>query len=210
MSETEKVERETMTPVFKRIIIKTSAILLPIFVCIVAVIAILIFWDIYDRELTEVIQKTPRNEIVIYVVSWIILIIISALSSLQIRDIIRQSKNVLIMRANYIAVIIALVLIIFLFKQSFLDRLFAVGDTKFWVESILFTAGAGTGWVVWYLRQLKNYGEFFNVFLFATVVGLCWYARLTAPEEIQLTAVAFLLGSLFRVAKDYIDQAHES
>jgi hypothetical protein len=35
----------------------------------------------------------------------------------------------------------------------------------------------------------------------------CWYARLTAPEEIQLTAVAFLLGSLFHIAKDYLDQA---
>ena len=97
-------------------------------------------------------------------------------------------------------------MIIFLFKQPYLDELFKNQSTDFWLRSILFTGGATSGWIVWYLRQIKKYGEFFNVFLFTTVTGFCWYARLTAPEEVQLTAVAFILGSLFKIAKDYMDE----
>jgi hypothetical protein len=54
---------------------------------------------------------------------------------------------------------------------------------------------------------VKEYGEFFHVLLLALITGFCWYARLTAPEDVQLVAVAFLLGSLFKIAKDYLDLA---
>ena len=110
-------------------------------------------------------------------------------------------------RAGYIAIMIGLVLTIFLFKQPFLEQLFGGKSTAYWLKVLLFGGGAAGGWVVWYLRELQHYGEFFNVFLMTAVTGFCWYARLTAPEEVQLTAVAFLLGSLFKIAKDSLDRA---
>jgi hypothetical protein len=73
--------------------------------------------------------------------------------------------------------------------------------------AIVFATGAASGWVVWYLKEIKRYGDFFYVLLLTITIGLCWYARLTAPEPVQITAVAFVLGSLFRIARDYMDAA---
>jgi hypothetical protein len=159
---------------------------------------------------SERIKKTPANEIVIYIASWILLLIISALSTFQLREIMQAcAHNVFRKRANFIAIMIGLVLTIFLFKQPFLEQLFAGYTTSGIIKIILFAGGVGSGWLAWYLKHLRKYGEFFNVLLLTIIVGFCWYARLTAPEQIQLTAVAFLLGSLFHVAKDYLDKAIE-
>lgn len=199
---------------FKQIFNKTVAVSLAIAIGLAVLFAgvaiMLIVWAEYSNDLANLIAGTPRNEKVVYVVSWLILLLISLLATLQVHEIIEeQSQDIFRKRASYIAIMIALVLLIFLFEQPYLEMLFQSGDTAFWIRSVLFAGGAGGGWVVWYLRQLEKYGEFFNVFLFTTVTGFCWYARLTAPEEIQLTAVAFLLGSLFRVAKDYLDRPFE-
>jgi hypothetical protein len=148
------------------------------------------------------------REAALYIASWVILLVISWLATLQVREVLRSRPNdPFRTRANYIAVIIGLVFTIFLFKQPLLERIFADQTSGGVLKSILFGGGVTVGWVVWYLRQLKKYGEFFHVLLFTVIIGFCWYARLTAPEEIQITAVAFLLGSLSRLAKDYLDEA---
>ncbi len=145
---------------------------------------------------------------VLYVASWIVLLAISTLATHQVRELIRQSAhNAFKARANVIAVIIGLVLVIVLFKQPFLEQVFAKRTASGLLQSILIGGGITSGWLVWYLRQLSRYGEFFHVLLFTIIVGFCWYARLTAPEQVQTTAVAFLLGSLGRLAKDYLDKA---
>jgi Na+/proline symporter len=165
-------------------------------------------YDAYHESMTAALREKPLNEIVIYAVSWVVLLIISFAAMSQIREILRlRSENPLRRRADQIAIIAGLVLVIFLFKQPYLDALFKGQNTKGWVQAVLLGGGGVSGRLVWYLRQLKKYGEFFNIFLMTEVVGLSWYARLTAPEQVQLTAVEFLLGSLFRVAKDYMDAA---
>ena len=177
----------------------------------VIVITIMIVFAVYftfPEQFKEMSQKPQRNELIIYLVSWIILLIISFMSSLSIREILQEcDQDRYRKRANYIAIMIGLVLIIFLFKQPYLNLLFEGKDTTFWLKSVLFLGSASSGWVIWYLKQIRNYGEFFNIFLLTTITGFCWYARLTAPEQIQLTAVAFLLGSLFRVAQDYLNES---
>ena len=156
---------------------------------------------------TETALQVFNNELIIYITSWIILLILSILATLQIREIVNASSNRYRRRANFIAIMIGLVLAIFLFKQPYLEQLFSGYTTGGLIKAILFTSGMGSGWLVWYLKHLKKYGEFFNVFLHTMIIGFCWYARLTAPEQLQLTAVAFLLGSLFHIAKDYLDKA---
>ena len=111
-------------------------------------------------------------------------------------------------RALRIAIIIGLSAVVFLFKQPFLDKLFSKQtNPDYMLKSILLSGATGTGWVVWYLKTLKRYGDFFYVLLLTLTVGFCWYARLTAPEDIQLTAFCFLVSSLFRLAKDMMDEA---
>ncbi|MCP4657414.1 MAG: hypothetical protein GY856_18570 [bacterium] len=165
--------------------------------------------DISTTALESKVEEfalSNTHDNVIYAASWVILFLISIAAVAQIREILKSREHdVPRKRANQIALIIALALIVFLFKQPFLDMLFAERTAGYWMQTMLFGGGATAGWSVWYLRQLTRYGEFFNVLLMALVVGLCWYARLTAPEEVQLTAAAFLLTSLFRVAKDYLD-----
>lgn len=163
---------------------------------------------ILQEEIDLWLKETTPREGASYVVSWLILLFISCLASYQVREIMRaRSNDQPRRRANLIAIMIALVLIVFLFKQPFLDKLFAGQNPGTLAEVLLFAGGTGGGWLVWYLGQVRKYGEFFNIFLLTAVTGFCWYARLTAPEEVQLTAVAFLLGSLFHIAKDYLDQA---
>jgi hypothetical protein len=145
---------------------------------------------------------------ILYLASWVVLLAISVLASFQVREVLKDSEaNRYRLRANYIAILIGLVLVVMVFKQPFLDRLFANQTAGGVLKTVLFGGALAGGWVVWYLKHLAKYGEFFHVLLFTIVIGFCWYARLTAPEEVQLTAVAFLLGSLLRLAKDYLDAA---
>lgn len=148
------------------------------------------------------------REAALYVASWILLGVISWMATLQVVEILREHRQeVARTRANYIAVIIGLVFTLFLFRQPFLERLLEGHTPNSVLNAILFGGGVSVGWLVWYLRQLSKYGEFFYVFLFTMIVGFCWYARLTKPEEIQITAIALLVGSLIRLAKDYLDAA---
>lgn len=167
------------------------------------------FMNLFYSNISEAISGANRNEIVTYLVSWIVLLLISFAGSHQIKEILDGCTNDrLLRRANQIAIMIALVLVIFLFKQPYLELLFGEQGTGAWLKAVLFGGGAISGWLIWYLKQIEKYGEFFHVFLLTIVIGFSWYARLTAPDEVQLTAVAFLLGSLFRIAKDYMDEAH--
>ncbi|MEQ9413030.1 MAG: hypothetical protein RIF39_04335 [Cyclobacteriaceae bacterium] len=163
---------------------------------------------VYIIAITTTSKNEETNEAtILYIASFVILLLISTIATFQIRDIIRSRKNnINLQRSNYIAVMIGLVITIILFKQPFLDRIFAEYTTNSILETLLFGTSTATGWLVWYLNQMKKYGEFFNVFLLTVIVGFCWYARLTGPEEVQITAAGFLLGSLFRIAKKYIDE----
>ena len=147
-----------------------------------------------------------ENKIVL-VVSWFLVFLISVLAGSEIRDVLESSRpRRRLFRANLIALMISLVMIVILFQQPYLNRIFGSAGIGFWLGIILFGGGSAVGWLVWYLRIINRYGEFCYVLLLGFVVGLCWYARLSAPEEIQITAVAFVLGSLFRIAKDYMDE----
>lgn len=150
------------------------------------------------------------NEVLVYVITWILLAIISVAATLHVRKILIDSAaNEHRRRANDIGIVIGLVLIVMLFKQPFLDRLFGQTSAGAILQTLLFGGGVAAGWIIWYLQELKKYGEFFEVLLYTLVVGCCWYARLTPSDEVQLTAVAFLLGSLFRVARDLMDRANQ-
>lgn len=157
-------------------------------------------------ELKESQIKEPENDIPLYAASFFVLLAISFISMFQLKEILEESKpSRNRWRANFIAVIIGLAIIVMLFKQSFLEQLFGSFSTKDWLRAILGIGSITIGWLAWYLKQIKSYGEFFHILLLAVTIGLCWYARLTDIEEVQLTAVCFLLGSLFHIAKDYLD-----
>ena len=145
------------------------------------------------------------NNTLIVITTWLILLIITGLATnliIEVLNIRKSDTNRL--RANYIAIIIGLVLTVILFIQPYLDLVFDNKTPAFWINVLVFGGGAGVGWAIWYLKYLKNYGEFFYILLLTSVTGLCWYARLAAPKEVQLTAVAFLLGSLFNAYTDVV------
>lgn len=100
---------------------------------------------------------------------------------------------------------IGLICVALLFKERFLDQLFIGQDVHSVVKVLLFGGAAAGGWFAWYLKQLKEYGEFFEVFLLTFVSGFAWYARFSPSDEVQWVAVAFVLSPLFRIGKDYID-----
>jgi hypothetical protein len=166
----------------------------------------------YAAKISATISVRPTpvgaENVALYIASWAVLILITWVATLHIKGIlVASANNHFRQRANQIALIIGLVLTIMLFKQPYLERLFGSQSAGDMLKFLLFGGGVAAGWLVWYLQQVKTYGEFFNVLLFAVIVGCCWYARLTAPEEVQVTAVAFLLGSLFHIARDYLDKA---
>jgi hypothetical protein len=175
-------------------------------VAFILIALLVVIWDVKGEEIKVVLKEMNRNELVIYFVSWGVLLMISVMARRQIREILENTENNrLRRRADQIAIVIGLVLIVFLFKQSFLEQLFGGASTTLWIKAILFGGGFASGWVVWYLKQLDRYGEFFNILIMTVVIGFCWYARLTGPAEIQLTAAAVMLASLFRIAKDLMD-----
>ena len=166
------------------------------------------YFTIYDSAESLEANHEQAKKLCLYLASLIILTFISIAAAFQIKEILDSRKDdKLIRRADQIAIIIGAVLTLFLFKQPFLDKIFGEMNAGIVIQSILFASGGTIGWFIWYLRQLKKYGEFFNVLLMTAVIGFTWYARLTAPDEIQLTALAFLLSSFFRIAKDYMDKA---
>ncbi len=137
-------------------------------------------------------------------VSWILLMLISILATRMIVGIHASSDDKMKTPIN-ISIIIALGMTVMLFKQPYLDRIFPPDASNHWINILLFGGGAGTGWFIWYLRYIEKYSSFFYVFLLTLVVGFSWYARLSAPQEVQLTAMAFILSSLFKIAKDMMD-----
>ncbi len=152
-----------------------------------------------------------KEDVIADVVSWIILCAVNIGAVHQISEIIRERGSKIFgkgRRANEIAIVVGLILLVFIFKQPYLDKIFGDYSSPFWVQSSLFVGGMIAGWIVWSLKHIARYGEFFDVLLLTLISGLCWYARLTAPEEIHLAIAAFLLGSLLRVARDYLDEMH--
>jgi len=167
-----------------------------------------IVWLRWVRGGPEAVNATATNstnEFILYVVSWAILLLISIGATREVGEALRSCADDRRRRAYVIAVVIGLVMMLFLFKQSYLEELLRGQDTNTFTKIMLFGGATISGWFVWYLRELETYGEFFYVLLMTIITGFCWYARLTAPEEVQYTAVAFLLGSLFRIAKGYMD-----
>ena len=154
-------------------------------------------------------EATPKM-IISQMVIWILLFLISTLGTIRVRTILREQKNEYQKKANYISVIIGLVAVVILFMQPYLDLLFGDYDAGKLLMFVFFGVGSVSGWVVWFLKEVKKYGEFFHIFLFIVAIGLSWYARVSAPEEVQTIAIGFILGSLFRIAKDYMDLAMKS
>lgn len=145
-----------------------------------------------------------------YIASWFAIGILSFAACQQIKEIMHNRRgNLYLTRANQIAMMIGLVLIIFLFKQPYLTELFKDSSPDAMAKIFLLGGSASTGWLVWYLKNLKLYGEFFHVLLLTLIIGFCLYARLTNVEQVQLTAAAFLTGSLFHLAKSYIEEANK-
>ena len=68
------------------------------------------YW--WSTEFQDLRRTNTRNEILIYVVSWLILSFISVSATLQIREVLRhRADDTLRRRANQIAIIAALVVI---------------------------------------------------------------------------------------------------
>jgi hypothetical protein len=162
----------------------------------------------FGEDIIEALKNSSKDAILVYLVSWVLLLFLSVAAIFQIKEILEEcGDDFHRRRANQIAIMIATVAVIFLFKQPYLDLLFPNAEVGSLLGAMLFGGAAVSGWYVWYLKRIQTYGEFFHVFLLASVTGFSWYARLTAPEPVQLVAVAFILGSLFRIAKDYLDQS---
>ena len=157
----------------------------------------------------EKIGEYTGREIFTGLMLWALLFLISGLSIRRIADIVDECENLFRRRAYFIAITIGLVLIFILFKQPYLESLFEDYDAEGIVKILLFGGGWAGGWLSWYLIQLKKYGDFFEVLLYTVVSGFCWYAKLIGPKEVQLTAMAFLVGSLFQIARDYIARSEE-
>jgi len=163
---------------------------------------IIFIWSIKYQNIEEVIKQTEAKDSVLYLASVILIAFISIVASREINFVLKRFKNDSEKRgALILCIIIGLGIIVLLFKQPYLDMLFPNEQTKTWLKPLLFGAGGGCGWVVWYLNQLKQYGELFYVILLTVVSGLCWYARLTAPEEVQVYAFTFVLISCLHLAK---------
>lgn len=162
-----------------------------------------------NEEIKTVIESTSTNDAVAYGISLVILLMITYFSFQMTKEIIEQRKeDELRKRADQIALIIGLISIFALFKQPYLDALFKDMDASTMLGTLLGVGGAGAGWLVWYLKQLEKYGELFHIFLLVMVAGFGWYARLTTSDQIQVICTAFVVGSFFHLAKDYMDQAH--
>ena len=156
-----------------------------------------------EKNKEEILQHINNTTLIINLIIWVLLLLISIICITAIREkFIDANKNQI--NAFKIAIVIGIYLVILLFVQPYLNKLFGDVDSGFILQSTLFTGGAVTGWMVWYLNQLKKQGDFFYILLMTIVAGLSWYARLTDPEEVKLTASAFVLGSLFRVAMDIL------
>jgi hypothetical protein len=160
----------------------------------------------FGETIVKFISAFQLNDVIIYIVSWILLVAISVSAAWEIRQTLDSTnQNYRKRRALAIGLIIGLVLTVILFKQPYLDALFGGQNLNQIFGLVVFATGAASGWMVWYLKEIRRYGDFFYILLLTVTIGLCWYARLTAPEPVQITAVAFVLGSLFRIAKDYMD-----
>ena len=179
-------------------------------ICVIAIPFLYYFHEDVRKVVFGGQIHRPSNQTVVLIISWVALLIISYASTRQIVEIISASKNKFQKRAFFIAIMVGLVGAIIIFRQSFLDSLFPDSDSSKTLKTVLFIGSFLLGWVVWYLKRLKKYGEFFAVLLFTTVTGLSWYARLTSPDEVKLAVVALLLGLLLHIAKGYLDIADET
>src|SRR4051794_20379648 len=120
--------------------------------CILAlVVAILISanWDAITTTAKSFSGGT-KDDIITYIVSWVLLLVLSFASSLQLKEILESRLNDRPrLRANQIAIMIALVLIIFLFKQPFLNELFSGKDSSAMLKGLLIGGGITSSWLVW-------------------------------------------------------------
>ena len=179
-------------------------------ICVIVILFLYYFHEDVRRVVFGGHIQRPSNQTIVLIISWVALLIISYASTRQIVEIIRASKNKFQKRAFFIAIMVGLVGAIIIFRQNFLDSVFPANDSSKTLKTVLFISSFVLGWVLWYLKHLKKYGEFFAVLLFTTVTGLSWYARLTSPDEIKLAVVALLLGLLLHIAKGYLDIADET
>ena len=141
-----------------------------------------------------------------FIIAWIMVWGVTMLAFLQVKEIL-EFNNYLELKANVIAIMIGLALTVTLFKHPFFNT-FSHGDNLFFLfKFILYAASAVVGWMAWNLKDLEKYGDFHQVFLSTTLAGVSWYVKIgDAISTVQTTAILFLLGSLFRLAKDYLDQ----
>lgn len=157
------------------------------------------------------IVSADTTAVIVFIVTSFLLVVISYGAFRQVQEIRNHSgRNIYIRRSHDIAILIGIALVVFLFKQSFLNEFFGDTDASAFLKSILIGGGAAAGWSMWYVRQLEKYGEFFHILLLVVAIGFSWYARLTAPEEVQLSALVFILASLLRVGIDYVNMANKT
>lgn len=162
-------------------------------------------------ELDAIARSTSVNEMISYGISVVVLLSLTYISSGMTFEILElRKKDLNQSRAIKISIVIGLVVIYSLFKQSYLETLFADLDTSTIIEIALAIFGAGSGWVAWYLKHVTKYGELFHVFLLTIVVGFGWYARFTTIEQVQLLLASFIIGSFVHLAKDYADKSDEN
>lgn len=162
-----------------------------------------------NESVKQAVETSALNDIVAYCVSLVVLGLITYFSYQMTSEILESRKNDdLRKKADQIAVMVGLISVFALFKQPYLELLFKDMELSGVLSTLLGIGGVGTGWLVWYLKQLDKYGELFHVFLLVIVAGFGWYARLTSSDEVQTICTAFVVGSFFHLAKDYIDRAH--
>jgi len=176
-------------------------------IVLAAVFVVILFSSAYQSMDPK---PTSTQEIVVYVITWLLLLAISYGAIIQIKEILGSgSENKLKRRACQIAIMVGLVLIVVLFKQPYLHFLFSDEKSDVVLRILLFSSSAVAGWTIWSLRNIRKYGEFFHVLLLTLVAGMSWYARLIAPSDIQIATAALVTSCFLRLAKDYLDAAAE-
>lgn len=207
-----KNEREDLEITEARIVFWFKLVVVLLIVFAIVYFVVCFFVIVWKENIVSIVEliKYRTKESVIYAISWLILFAISCFTVSQIKSILQDEKNKLKIRSYQLAIIMGFIVVIFLFKQPILEEILGNQKRGLMIRSFIFAGGSASGWMIWYLRQLKRYGEFFNIFLLTVATGFCWYARLTDIQDVQLTAVAFLLGSFFHIAKHNLDMADNS
>lgn len=147
-----------------------------------------------------------RNQTTVEIFLFALLSIVTVLAGQEIRFCMSELTSKEERRASLIAIIIGLMFTIFIFWQPLLNMIFSQISANQVLKYLLFSGSAFIGWIIWWVRKVERYGDFFYVLLLTITAGFCWYARIKGTTDVEVTAYSFIMASLARIAFQYLDK----